>query len=146
MNAKLAPILVVIVMTMMACGGDSSSTTTPTPTPTPTPPPTNAVITLTGSFECTDSFCDGAIYDLTLRNTGGVGANLNFVRVENRNRQAILELGASHFKNFLGGNRLEAGARLDFLLTGQLGFVVLVGYRDDNGNRGEAEYFPDLPR
>jgi len=154
MNTKLVSFLVVIVvMTMMACGGDSpSSTTSPDPTPTPTtattppPAPTNAVITLTGSFECTDSFCDDATFDLTLRNTGGVGANLNFVRIENRNRQAILELGADHFNNAFGNNRLEAGATLDFVLTGPLGFVVIVGYRDDNRNSGEVEYFPDLPR
>lgn len=152
MHAKKLLLILIAgtVAGIMACG---DSTTTPTPTPTssptsgttPTPPPAppaDAVLTLTGSYECLDQWCDYAFFTLTLRNTGGVGANLNFIRVENKNGQPILELGADHFINAFGSNRLEAGDTLDFVLTSQLGYVVIVGYGDDNGNKGQAEYFP----
>jgi hypothetical protein len=149
---KLLPILIAGVLTsIMGCGGDSPSTPTPTATPTPTvtatpaptpAPPADAVVTLTGSYRCLDPFCDFAAFNLTLRNTGGVGANLNFIRVENQNGQPILELGADHFINTFGDNRLEADQTLDFVLTAQLGYVVIVGYGDDNGNTGQAKYFP----
>lgn len=153
MDTRLSSIFVVCIAVIGASCKDSPSmpsTTTPTTTATTTPPvpttPANAEISLTGTFECVDPFCDFAAFDLTLRNTGGVGANLNFIRIENRDMVPILELGADHFINAFGNNRLEAGATMDFVLNGQLGFVVIVGYRDDNGNRGEARYFPDLPR
>lgn len=146
-------LIVGVLAGTLACGdGDSPSapttTTTPPPTSTPPPPapPADAIITLTGSYECLDPFCDFALFQLRLENSGGVGANLNFIRVENRNEQPILELGADHFINTFGNNRLEAGEVLDFVLTAQLGFVVIVGYGDDNGNVGQAKYFPDLPR
>lgn len=154
---KLLPIVVAGALTgIVACGGDSPvtptptatattpppATSTPTPTTPPPAPPADAVITLTGSYSCLDPWCDYAHFDLTLKNTGGVGANLNFIRVENKNGQPILELGADHFINAFGNNRLEAGETLDFVLTAQLGYVVIVGYRDDNGNIGQAEYYP----
>ena len=133
--------VVTVMVTMWGCGSNSSSTPTSTPPPAattppaPPPAPADAVITLTGIFECLNRFCDNAAFDLILRNTGGVGANLNFIRVENRNGQPILELGADHFINTFGNNRrLEAGETMEFVLTSQLGFVVIVGYGDDNGN------------
>jgi hypothetical protein len=151
MNAKrLFAIFFVlgVAASFLACGDEGPATPTPPPTTTvppvstPPAPPADAVVTLTGSHECLDPWCDFAAFRLTLRNTGGVGANLNYIRVENLSGRPILELGASHFINTFGNNRLEAGQTLDFVLTAQLGYVVIVNYRDDNGKTGDAKYFP----
>ena len=79
--------------------------------------------------------------------SGGVGANLNFIRIENRNGQPVLELGADHFINAFGNNRIEAGETLDFVLNAQLGYVLVIGYKGDTSARAEARWLiPDLPR
>ena len=132
----------IFLLTLSACGSDkSSSPTAPTPAPAaapvaaaPVPPPrTPAKLQISGSYTCTNRFCDAAIYDITLENTGGANANINFIRIENRQFQPVLELGADHFINTFGSNLLPAGNKVDFQLNAPLGFYLVIGYRDYAG-------------
>ena len=110
--------LFLLIGVLAGCGDEGDSTpTSPAPAPTttrqPTPRPAPAPrrpadISLAGEYECTTKFCDSAVFSLSLTNTGGVGANLNFIRGENRNFEPIWEYGADHFVNAFGNNRLEA--------------------------------------
>ena len=122
------------------CGdGGSNTPTSPAPTPPPAatvpPPPsrTPADIRVSGSYECADRFCDSANYAFQLVNNGGADANLNFIRIENRRMDPVLELGADHFINTFGSNVLPVGGQLDFQLRAQLGFYVVLGYGDYTG-------------
>ena len=146
--------LFLLVGVLAGCGDDGGNTpTSPAPAPTttrqprPVPAPRRpADISLTGEYECTTSFCDYAVFSLSLTNTGGVGANLNFIRGENRNFEPIWEFGADHFVNALGHNRLAAGGGIDLGFRAQLGFYIAIGYTDDLRNRGVARFYTDPPR
>ena len=127
-------ILFIFLLTLSACGGGDKSTSSTAPTPVP-PPRTPANLQISGSYTCTNRLCHAAIYDITLENTGGANANINFIRIENRRQQPVLELGADHFINAFGSNRLSAGNKLIFQLNAQLGFYLVLGYGDYTGNR-----------
>jgi len=155
LNVFSIPLCLFALLLFASCkdGGSTSPSQAPSSSPDPAPTPaapqarTNAELQLGGSWACTDSFCDTAQFDLVLKNTGGVGANLNFIRIENRSGQPILELGADHFVNAFGNNRIEAGQTLEFVLNGPLGFMLVIGSRDDNGVKIETRWpIPDLPR
>ena len=142
--------LILSLFCLLSCGG-GSGTSSPSPVAATTvaapPPPTDAVITLSGVYECLTSFCDYANFIFEAKNSGGVRANLNYIRASNQQGSAVWELGSDHIVNASGTNVVPAGSSMFFVITsGQLTFYYSVGYRDANGNKGEAHWFPELPR
>ena len=128
-----------MLLVLVGCGDSPTTTSAPTPPP-PTPPPvapsppvTPANLVLSGSYECTNRFCDSATYSIELTNTGGETANVNYIRGENRNDQPIWEFGANTFIEMFGTNRLQPGQTFAGQFVRQLGFYIVVGYGDARG-------------
>ena len=137
--------IIVFLFVLSACGKDKAASPTapaaPPPVATSTPAPTTrqpANIVFEGGYECTDRFCDIATYSLRVTNTGGVGANLNYLRGENRNATPIWEYGADQIIQYFGTNRLEVRETKEALVPAQLGAFVVLGYTDDLRNNGEV--------
>lgn len=141
----LVPCALALSLTM--CDGDSSSPSSPTTPPpatttTTTVRPSNAQLSLTGSYVCTDPFCDGGNYTLALTNSGGVGASINYMRLKNQAGTTVTEIGAQEFVRAFGSNRVEAGNTLRFTLSdAQIVFALVIGYTDDNFVTSEITWF-----
>ena len=142
MYKRIAGVLagVLFAVVMAGCGDSKSTPTAPAtppvaPAPAPAPQRTPANIQIMGSWECTDRFCDYADFELRLVNNGGADANLNFLRIENRRMEPVLELGANYFIETFGSNVLRAGGKLDIRGRAQLGFFGALSYRDYTGAR-----------
>jgi hypothetical protein len=147
---------------LAACGGGGSPTA---PTPTPTPAPTRAIVTVTSEpapvlaipISQRPTFCGTnqgwdfvAVWATTIRETAGLGGNVNFINVTARN-----SLGVEIFRapinfdvNFVirsaGTNHVNGGGSITLremgmcyrLATGLRAVRVLqiVNFTDDRGN------------
>ena len=131
---KMIRLILVLCLSFLSCNSNPSA---PTPAPIPTPPQRQpAVLVLTGSYTviCLDPTCDFAEYDLSLTNSGGVGANLNYIRGENANYSPIWEFGSEHIIRHFGNNRIEAGETKEAVFEAHIGAYIAIGYKDDLGN------------
>ena len=130
--------LVLLAAVMAGCGDSPTTAPTPPPPPptaAPPPPPARpANIQLEGFYNCVTRFCDDADYELSLSNTGGRPANINYLRGENRNDQPIWEFGANVFIEVFGTNQLNPGETLTATFRRQLGYYLTVGYGADGQN------------
>ena len=142
---KLVALAAVVVAALPSCS--SSSPTPPTPVVT-TPAVTAARIavtlsSVTGRSSTIAGFAYQVSFGLRLAESAGLGANLNFIRMEIYTAGGTLlerlEIGAN---SFTGGNRLLANQTRDFNVT--MGFnsdpiagrflLIGVGTTDDRGN------------
>lgn len=141
-----ARLLLGMALALPGCGGDSG--TTPTPAPTPTPGPSQANITVTIN---NPTYFSGGVpgygysleFALNVRESAGLGANINFVRLEIYNASgSLLERSENGANTVPGGNRLNPNASRDFNVT--MGFnsdplsgryvLIGLGTTDDRGN------------
>ena len=141
--------LVLLCAVFAGCGDSKSTPTAPataqTPRAAPQPPARPANLELEGSYKCVTRFCDNAIYELSLTNTGGRTANINYLRGENRNDQPIWEFGANVFIEVFGTNQLNPGETLSSTFRRQLGYYLTVGY-GAGGQNWEVRYRTNPPR
>jgi hypothetical protein len=144
-----------LALALPAC----KKTTSPTPVATPTPAPAKAVVSMAIlNFQLKivspppdknhPGFYNETIYTLHVVESGGVGCNLNYIRLEYFESDGTLlertEQGPSAFA--VGGNRLDAGHTLDYTvfsffnsdLKKGRSLLYTVGYTDDKGNNGTA--------
>lgn len=141
-----ARLLLGMALALPGCGGDGG--TTPTPTPTPTPGPSQANITVTIS---NPTYFTGGVpgfgyrlqFGLNVRESAGLGANINFVRLEVYDAAgSLLERTENGANTVPGGNRLNPNSSRDFNVT--MGFnsdplsgrfiLIGLGTTDDRGN------------
>jgi hypothetical protein len=139
-----------LLLTLGACGdGDSGTTTTtsPTPTPTPTTPSAADISVDILSFGAAGSSMGNA-FEIGLRMTesAGLGANINFVRLEVFTALGAFEerqeIGSGSIIAQTGSNRLEGNATrtlnalFGFNATIKSGRIiqVTIGFTDDRGN------------
>ncbi len=132
--------LVLLAVVMAGCGDSKSTPTAPATTPAP------PNLELSGSYECTNRFCDNATYSIELTNTGGETANVNYVRGENRNEQPIWEFGANVFIETYGTNKIGPGEVFSGTFVRQLGFYIVVGYGDQRGQNWFVKWRLNPPR
>ena len=143
-------LVLTLALSLTGCGGDSGgSTTTPTPTPTPAPAlPTSADIDveILGSGAATSGQGNAVIFILEIVESGGLGANINFIRVDVFRATGEFversEVGAGEITRQTGTNRLLANETRE--LTVVMGFratvksgrtiTLTVGMTDDQGN------------
>ena len=155
MRTKILPVMLACLLTLAAgCGdGNNSSTTAPTPTPTPTPPqPSQASITVEVLGFGAVASGSGNLFAIGLRltETAGVGANINFIRLEvfraTGEFEERQEIGAGQITSQTGSNRLAANSTRDlnpvlftFNATVKSGRIIRVttGFTDDRGNNFE---------
>jgi len=139
-------LLLGLALALPGCGGGDS--TTPTPTPTPTPGPTQANVTVTINNPTygpggTAGFGYSLEFGLNVRESAGLGANINFVRLEIFNASgSLLERSENGANTVPGGNRLNPNSSRDFNVI--LGFnsdplngryvVIRLGTTDDRGH------------
>jgi hypothetical protein len=138
----------VIVAAVTACGGSSSSS----PTAPTTPTVTQAKITVTAaaptiSISPLANFNYRIVVPVTVTESAGLGANINFIRLSQIFGGAEIErqeISASGIVAQTGSNRLAAGSTRNFNLTydvndgratsGQLDF----NFTDDRSNTQDA--------
>ena len=139
-------LLLGIALALPGCGGDSSSTPTPTPTPTPGPTAANIAVTInnpTAFSGGVPGFGYSLQFGLNVRESAGLGANINFVRLEIYNASgSLLERTENGANTVPGGNRLNPNSSRDFNVT--MGFnsdpvsgrfvLIGLGTTDDRGN------------
>src|SRR5258708_10942776 len=144
-----------LALALPAC----KKTTSPTTVATPTPAPAHAVVSIAIlNFQLKQvipppdknhpGFYWQTIYTLHVVESGGVGCNLTFVRLEYFESDGTLlertEQGTSAFA--VGGNRLDAGHTQDYTVFSYFNsdlkkgrsLLYTVGYTDDKGNNGTA--------
>lgn len=149
------------VLTLPACGGNSNPGA---PTPTPTPAPTQAVVVATVTptpvvavpISQRATFCAPnpdwqfvAAWTTTVRETAGLGGNVNFINVTAQNALGFALFGPINFDaNYVirraGTNHVSGGGQITlsdmgmcyFLNTGlsSLHVVQVVNFTDDRGN------------
>lgn len=152
---RAARLLVVIGLAFMcACGNDSGTSPSPvTPSPpSPPPGPSRAQITLEViNFGVLATESAGSLFfvEIKLQETAGLGANINFLRLEvfraTGEREEAQEIGANDIVGALGSNRLGAGTTWQesvvfyFRATIKAGrqLRLTVGLTDDRGNNFE---------
>jgi hypothetical protein len=151
-------LLLGLALAPAGCGGGGGAAPTPPSTMPPGPSRANISLTVT-SYTATSGGVPGFAYSLRfamrVRESAGVGANLNFIRLGMYSPTgSVLELTETGSDGFPGGNRLDANGTRDFDLT--MGFDsdplggrfahVGVGTTDDIGNDSlavsERLYFP----
>jgi hypothetical protein len=139
-----------LALALPAC----KKTTSPTPVATPTPAPAKAVVSIAilnlqlkvvspPPDRNHPGFYNELIYTLHVVESGGVGCNLNDVRLEYFEPDGtLIERTEQGTSAFTGGNRLDAGHTRDFtvfsffnadLKKGRY-LVISVGTTDDKGN------------
>ena len=133
------------LLVLAACGG-SSTPNTPTTTPTPTVSAASIAVSISAVSAGAGSisgFAYETSFTLRLAESAGLGANINFIRMEVYSPGGTLlervEVGAN---NFGGNNRLNAmqtrdlAVRIGFNAQPETGRYVLisVGLTDDRGN------------
>ena len=142
-------IIAFLMIFSVACGDSPTTTTAPTPPPPPAPTlPSEANISgsVLRRVLVTSGQGNFLAFEFELIESGGLGANMNFVRFEmygadGRFRERI-ELGANEIVRDLGTGRIEANQTRRFTVGGvlrtaiKLGQIVnvLIGITDDGGN------------
>lgn len=129
-------LLLVPLMILAGCdgGGEGPSTTSSTTSSTTTTTVAQVLeLTVTSRRECADFFCDTSFYNLTFRNTGTVGLNIDFLRGFNASGNPIFEIGSDKFIRAFGSNRVGPGEELVGVLNAQTAFSLLIQYTGDNG-------------
>ncbi|HSF17498.1 MAG TPA: hypothetical protein VLK65_18285 [Vicinamibacteria bacterium] len=141
--------LVFALLALFSGCGDGTSTT-PTPPPPPPPPPTPSMANIEVEINNPQAFASGMgnlfTFDLTMRETAGLGANINFARLAvfraTGELEEIQEIGADQIIQGAGDNRLEGsttetvGVTFFFRATIKVGrqMELTVGFTDDKGN------------
>ena len=145
--------LFLLVGVLAGCGDEGGSTpTSPAPAPTTTRqprPPRKAIIHLDANIPAvrvTDQG-NGVILDINLVELGGVGATINFIRLDVFRATGFFEerqelSGARLRRELIGRTRVEANSRRRFSVIFWFratvkrgrGLEVTVGLTDDNGN------------
>jgi hypothetical protein len=133
----------------VGCGDDGPATPTPTPTPAPTPSPPAAAkikVDVVDAGVLASGQGNLLFMDLKMVESGGLGANINFIRVEifkaTGEFEERQEIGADDIIDETGSNRLEKNATREeswvllFRATIKSGRLlnVTVGFTDDAGN------------
>lgn len=132
-----------LLLILSSCGGDASS---PTSTPVPTAPTrANLQVTLVGSpvlsFGTVRNFA--LSYSIRVTESGGVGANMNFIRLEARIGTISVErqeIGAQTIIAQAGTNRIEARGSRDFNISQEFNngnadnVLLTISFTDDRGN------------
>jgi len=142
-------ILLILSLLATGCGDGGGPTTTPTNTTTTTAGPTAAVILLDvldfGLFSASGG---GAVFavELRMRETAGLGANINYIRLDYLKATGELEeraeIGANDIISELGTNRIGPNATwqevVGFLFRASIKkgrmLIVIVNLTDDRGN------------
>ncbi|MBI3931981.1 MAG: hypothetical protein HY317_01075 [Acidobacteria bacterium] len=140
-----------IAASLAACGGGGGNdilTNPPPPPPTQPSQPSRANVAMSIANPSLRLSPRGGFnyrleFDVTVRESAGVGATLNFMRAD------FLDAGGAFLERQEAGsnvlNRLQANgtlaghAEVDFN-TGRVSVAVItLGYRDDRGNSGEQQ-------
>lgn len=145
---RKSAIFLVLSLLAAGCGGDGT-TPTPVTTTTTTAGPNAAVILLDVlDFGLFSAQGGGAIFavELRMRETAGLGANINYIRLDYLKATGELEeraeIGANDIISELGTNRIGPNATwqevVAFLFrasikTGRM-LIVIVNLTDDRGN------------
>jgi hypothetical protein len=148
LRAGLAPALAAgLAVGLVACGGDMPGPT-PLPAPTPTPAPRKASVAMslanaTVGVSPRAGFRYRLEFDVTVRESAGVGADLNFLRVDFLDANGGLlerqEAGANRLSRLPAGGTLADHAVVDFNTGGVAVALVSLNLTDDGGNTQEAQ-------
>lgn len=146
MDATRRLAVVAVVTLMVGCGGGSSPTA-PVVTQPPAPSQASITVTQTGnSFLCISPLANTAFrlqFTVTIRESAGLGANINFVRVSFFRGAVEIErqeIGANAIVAGLGSNRIAASAsrnvsmRFDYNADNFDRVQLLFDFTDDRGN------------
>lgn len=140
----------------LGCGGSSSSPAAPTPAPTPAPAQ-RAAVTLTNSPDPIIATASGnpsfpwtATWEVVIRESAGLGGNVDFINVGLRNlagfeSPSVSNWGADRIITRAGTNHFAAGGTLRIPLSttytsGNVGgsrtidLIVTAQIHDDRGN------------
>lgn len=137
----------VVLLATLGCNESSQDTMTAAETTRPF-----AAFDLSGKILGPVSSDDDADMEITLRETRGVAADINFVRLTCSNR-STQEWGAATFVDERGTNRIEGSTTLVFIrhyrcpVSGRPAQIV-VDLTDANGNHvwvNAAPFHPDWP-
>jgi len=155
-HVKKWTIVFVLMVVISGCdGGSSPSTPTSTPPAATAPPaPSQASITVSASNGLVIASGAGNLVQLSvaLRETAGVGANINFLRLEifraTGEFEERTEIGAADIIAGIGDNRLAANStesmilRFFFRATVKTGrqMLLTVNLTDDRGNNLQATF------
>lgn len=142
--------VILLVLSLLATGcGDGGGPTTPTSTTTTTAGPTAAVILLDVlDFGLLSVQGGGAVFgvELRMRETAGLGANINYIRLDYLKATGELEeraeIGANDIISELGTNRIGPNATwqevVGFFFRASIKkgrmLIVIVNLTDDRGN------------
>ena len=116
----------VLIVSLAGCGSDSGSTTSSTsPTPSPAPPPAPRMSSI--AMEVLDSgwvatnVGNAVGGSVRFTESGGVGANINFMRLEvfraTGQFEERVELGSGRIIRDLGDNRIEANTQEQYSIV-----------------------------
>jgi hypothetical protein len=151
MSKKMMFCALVAFSLLIGCGDDGPTTPTPAPMPpAPSPAPTPAAadidVEVVEAFVLATGQGNLLLMDLKMVESGGLGANINFIRVEifkaTGEFEERQEIGADEIIDASDSNRLEANQTreeswgLVFRATIKSGRLlrVTVGFTDDAGN------------
>jgi hypothetical protein len=143
---KVAVVLLAVVMIGCDSTGPDDTTTTTTSTTTTSVPRANITLTILGAAAAGSGQGNLVGFEFRLRESAGLGANINFVRVDvfraTGQFEERQEIGAGEIVNQTGSNRL--GANESRNMTVIIGFRatikkgrqirLTVGMTDDAGN------------
>ncbi len=150
-------VVVALVFLVSGCGGGDNSPSSPTPAaPSATSPtaPSRASVTAAASNGVVLASGSGNLVQLlvALRESGGVGANINFFRLDiyraTGEFEERSEIGSGQIIAGIGDNRLEANSTESVTLTfffratvkkGRQ-MLLTVNLTDDRGNNLEATF------
>jgi hypothetical protein len=144
--------LACLVLTLYSCNGDgpTNGTTTSSSTTSTVRPPASISISIANPRAFVSGGGNAFQFDLTLTESAGTGANIDFARLElfraTGELEEVQEIGANDIIAGVGNNRLEgsttetATVTFFFRATVKKGRTlrVTVGFTDDLGNRIEA--------
>lgn len=139
-------LLFVSAVGLIGCGGDSPTSSSQGSGPS------RAQITVTAanpvlSYGSVRNF--RVSFSLTTKETAGLGANMNYIRIEPRVFGSVVErqeIGSSDIVQQTGSNRVEAnGTRndtvfMEFNNPNANDILLTVGFTDDRGNKLEATF------
>jgi len=151
MRKRLAPWMRLVVPALVAvsavgCGSETGPTPPPVTQP-PRPSKANIIVTVgnvTVAASPRSGFRYRLAFDLTLRETAGLGAKLNFIRCDFRDSSGAAVERQEAGSNTL--NRVEANASLTGRLTVDFNdsrtatVLLTVSATDDNGNPLEVTF------
>ena len=149
-RAAVLTLALPLALGLVGCG----SSTGPTSQPTPIPGPSQANITVTCSaYTVSGSPIGGFAFRLsvpcTIRETAGLGANLNYVRLRlllGGSEVERQEIGASDIIRAAGTNRVAANGTVngnfifDFNRGDATSAILDFNFTDDRGNNATASF------